>query len=98
MQGVAMGVSFTPEQLETKKCEYNFTGTWNYGSEAPGVSVFRKRKRDGALFHRYSTYSAGLGELSLAHSILDLTSAGRDEADPKGNMWWVKHKEEYELA
>ena len=75
------------------------------------------------MYRTYSTYAAGLGNLSLGdhcvmiyfgllhliiifyfticqwsvHSLLDITSTGRDE-DGKRPMWWVKHKEEYPIS
>ena len=48
------------------------------------------------MYHTYSTFAAGLAELSLVHSVLDLTPTGRDEGGDRHNMWWIKHKEEYE--
>jgi predicted dithiol-disulfide oxidoreductase (DUF899 family) len=86
------GVSFTSEQCASKECEYNFNRKWLYGKEAPGLSVFRRQ--DGKVYRTYSTYAAGLGDLSLVHSLCDLTTTGRDEKG-KSNMWWVKHKEDY---
>jgi predicted dithiol-disulfide oxidoreductase (DUF899 family) len=51
---------------------------------------------DAKIFHTYSTFSAGLGSLSIVHALLDICPSGRDETGPgKRNMWWVKHKEEY---
>ena len=88
-----MGVSFTKEQIEAKSCNYNYTGSWDYGAEAPGSFTFHKQ--DGAVFHTYSTFAAGLATTSLVHSILDLTAAGRAEGAPNTNMFWVKHKEDY---
>jgi predicted dithiol-disulfide oxidoreductase (DUF899 family) len=87
-------VSFTPEQIANKTCTYNFNRTWNYGSEAPGISVFYKDAETGRIYHTYSTYAAGLGNLGSVLGLLDLTPFGRDEEE-KRNMWWVKHKEEY---
>jgi len=91
--GQAMGVSFTKEQIEAKSCNYNYTGSWDYGAEAPGSFTFHKH--DGAVFHTYSTFAAGLATTSLVHSILDLTAAGRAEGAPNTNMFWVKHNRGY---
>ena len=85
-------VSFTAEQVAGGTDTYNYNRLWGYGSEAPGVSVFRKD--GGKMFHTYSTFAAGLGGLSPGMNLLDLTPDGRQETD-KRNMWWVKHKEEY---
>jgi hypothetical protein len=44
----------------------------------------------------YGTFAAGLADVSLVHSLLDIVPSGRDETGPgKRNMWWVKHKEDY---
>jgi predicted dithiol-disulfide oxidoreductase (DUF899 family) len=92
------GVSFTAEQLaSTEGAPYNYGRTWKYGSEAPGLSVFKKDPDDGTVYHTYSTFAAGLATspgLSLVHSLLDVTPTGRDEKS-KRPMWWVKHKAEY---
>mmetsp|Transcript_21322 Transcript_21322/g.25214 ORF Transcript_21322/g.25214 Transcript_21322/m.25214 type:complete len:246 (-) Transcript_21322:93-830(-) len=90
--GEDMGVSFTKEQMEAKACPYNYTQNFAWGSQAPGLSVFRRH--EGDLFKTYATFSAGLANVSLVHSLLDLTTTGRNEAKPKHNMWWVKHKED----
>jgi predicted dithiol-disulfide oxidoreductase (DUF899 family) len=73
---------------------YNYGRQWRWGSEGPGVSVFKRHQ--GETFHTYSAYSAALGSQSVVLSLLDLTPNGRDEDGGKGNMWWVKHKEAYE--
>jgi predicted dithiol-disulfide oxidoreductase (DUF899 family) len=78
--------------MESKNCPYNYGRTFSWGSQAPGLSVFRRK--DGQVYKTYATFSAGLANVSLVHSLLDLTSTGRDEAKPKRNMWWVKHKED----
>ena len=87
-----MQVSFTSDQQERKCCTYNFNRTWDYGPNAPGMSVFRRQGDN--VCKTYQTFAGGLGDVSLVHSLLDLTPSGRDEKD-KGNMWWVKHKEAY---
>jgi predicted dithiol-disulfide oxidoreductase (DUF899 family) len=48
------------------------------------------------VFHTYSRFSAGLADVSLVHSLLSLCPKGTEEsAEGKGNMWWVRHKEQY---
>eukprot|EP00049_Salpingoeca_infusionum_P020543 m.364358 g.364358 ORF g.364358 m.364358 type:complete len:68 (+) comp26734_c0_seq1:596-799(+) len=63
------------------------------------MSVFIKKKDDAGtdvVYHSYSTFAAGMGDLSLVHTLLDRLPSGRDEKGPgKHNMWWVKHKEQY---
>jgi len=78
---------------------------YNYGSgqtwigQCPGVSVFKKDKETGAIYHTYSTFAAGLQELNVCLSLLDLIPEGRQDRksdkNEKENMYWVKHKEDY---
>ena len=90
-------VSFTPEQLAADEAVYNFNRTWKYGTEAPGVSVFKKDVDEATgkstLYQTYSAYAAALGGLSSVLSLLDLSPEGR--AEDGRNMYWVKHKEAY---
>lgn len=88
-----MGVTFLPDQ--PKEGNYNFGRSWMWGNEAPGLTVFHKDS-EGNLYRTYSTYAAGLGEMSVVFTLLDCLPEGRDE-DGKGrnNMWWIKHKEKY---
>ena len=87
------GVSFTAQQIESRALDYNF-GTQPFGvEEAPGISVFARR--DGAVFHTYSTYSRGLDWLNPAYQLLDLVPNGRDEADLPFSMAWVKLHDQY---
>ena len=97
------GVSFTEEQMKSGDTTYNYNRKWQWGSEAPGISVFVKRPAEGEdgggsskIFHTYSTFSAGLGGLSSVLQLIDLTPEGRAEKEGGRNMFWVKHKEEYE--
>ena len=64
--------------------------------ECLGLSVFRKDKTNGVLYHTYSTFAAGLGSLSSVLSLIDLTPDGRQEKERGRNMFWIKHKEMYE--
>ena len=88
-------VSFTPDQMKEKACTYNFNRKWNWGSDGPGLSVFRKTSE--GIMHTYSTFAAGLGGIPSVLNLLDLTPSGRLENGEggKGNFWWVKAKEEY---
>jgi predicted dithiol-disulfide oxidoreductase (DUF899 family) len=81
---------------------YNF-GTGNFrgrffgsNAEAPGLSVFLRDA--GGVFHTYSTYSRGLDILIGAYNYLDLTPLGRQEADLKYGMQWVRHHDRYDGA
>eukprot|EP00040_Diaphanoeca_grandis_P015766 m.80838 g.80838 ORF g.80838 m.80838 type:complete len:246 (-) comp25354_c2_seq1:234-971(-) len=91
--GFDMDVQYKPDStVPTRK--YNYTSTFAWGLDAPGFSVFKRQ--DGRVYHTYSTFSAGIADLSLMHTVLDLTPTGRDEGgEGKSNMWWAKHKEKY---
>ena len=84
-------VSFTEAELKAGKVEYNYRMEQS-GSEAPGISVFRKDE-DGRIFHTYSTYARGLDMLNVAYHYIDLTPKGRDEGD--GIMAWLRRRDEY---
>ena len=86
-------VSFTAEQLADGGGDYNFGRKWKYGNHAFGLSVFQKR--DGKIYHTYSTFGPGLAEFQTVFSLLDITPQGRNEKEGGGNMFWVKHMEEY---
>jgi predicted dithiol-disulfide oxidoreductase (DUF899 family) len=88
-----LGVSFTAEEVEACKADYNF-GLNEIGmGEMPGLSVFA-RGADGAVYRTYSTYSRGLDLLIGAYNLLDLVPKGRDE-DPEAPMKWVCHHDRY---
>jgi predicted dithiol-disulfide oxidoreductase (DUF899 family) len=88
-----LGVSFTAEEVEAGKADYNF-GLREVGmTEMPGLSVFA-RDGDGTVYRTYSTYSRGLDLLIGAYNLLDLVPKGRDE-DPEAPMKWVCHHDRY---
>jgi predicted dithiol-disulfide oxidoreductase (DUF899 family) len=85
-------VSFTPEQREAGKAEYNYRVDPIGFSEAPGVSVFL---RDGGkIYHTYSAYARGLDMLNVAYHYLDIVPKGRDEG-PHNMMDWLHRRDEY---
>lgn len=85
-------VSFTPEQIESRKAEYNYRFEQIGRSELPGLSVF---VRDGGkVFHTYSAYARGLDMVNVAYHYLDLMPKGRDEG-PNGIMEWLRRRDEY---
>ena len=89
------GVSFTDEQLASGEGgDYNYGRKWKFGSQAPGLSVFHK-EANGELFHTYSTFAAGLSEVNVVFSLLDMIPEGRNERPNNRPMYWVKHKSEY---
>lgn len=86
-------VSFTPDEVENKRCYYNYHQSAFAPLEAPGLSVFVKQGEE--IFHSYSCYSRGLDILNSAYNHLDLTPKGRDESDLPFSMSWVKHHDDY---
>jgi predicted dithiol-disulfide oxidoreductase (DUF899 family) len=60
-----------------------------------GTSIFA-RNDAGEVFHTYSTFARGDEVLMGAHSWLDLTPKGRNEAG--GIMSWLKLHDEYEAG
>lgn len=86
-------VSFSTETIESGSASYNYRNTSRIGEEMPGLSSFRKR--DGEIYHTYSTYSRGLDPFNSAYQLLDLTSKGRDEDGLDFTMAWVRRNDEY---
>jgi len=73
---------------------YNYTLTRFPSDERPGASVFFKK--DGDVFHTYSTYARGLDIMLPTYNWLDMTAKGRDEAGMKPHaMAWVRHHDRY---
>ena len=89
-------VSFTPEEIEAGKANFNYRLTSEVSDEMPGVSVFFK---DGeAIFHTYSTFGRGIDMLNGAYHYLDLVPKGRDEGDLEYTMEWLRHHDRYEAG
>lgn len=88
------GVSFTAEEVEAGKPDYNFGLKKVMMEEMPGLTVFA-RDAAGTIYRTYSTYSRGLDLLIGAYNLLDLVPKGRDE-DPEEPMSWVRHHDRYE--
>mmetsp|Transcript_16307 Transcript_16307/g.22868 ORF Transcript_16307/g.22868 Transcript_16307/m.22868 type:complete len:117 (-) Transcript_16307:183-533(-) len=89
-------VEFTQKERDLEKKCYNFgTSSFTFGEQAPGLTVFHKHA-DGKVYRTYSTYGPGLVPLNAMFGVIDMIVPGRDEkGENKGNMWWIKHKEEY---
>jgi predicted dithiol-disulfide oxidoreductase (DUF899 family) len=85
-------VSFTPDDLDGD-VEYNYRKSTFPASEAPGLSVFHKKKDD--IFHTYSTYARGLDAINSAYQLLDLTPKGRDEDTLDFSMGWLRRHDQY---
>ena len=89
-------VSFTADEVESGKADYNFGGT-PAGEEMPGVSAFWKDDA-GEIFHTYSTYGRGVEVMMHTYRLLDLMPKGRDEDELDFTMAWVRHHDRYERA
>ena len=71
-------VSFTPDELAKGQVFYNYRMIDGGMDELSGCSVFYKDDA-GDIFHTYSTYARGAGELLTTYMVLDLTPKGRNE-------------------
>ena len=93
-----MGVSFTPEQIESGERAYNY-GTASFGGdEAPGLSTFIRRTDDDGTEHIYLTYQTfarGLDMLNGTYHHLDLMPKGRDEDNLEWSMQWLHRHDAY---
>lgn len=90
------GVSFTPEQIESKQVYYNYTYDNEFQlPELPGLSVFCK-DNEGEVFHTYSTYARGLDTFLGVYRLLDIVPKGRDEAELPYSMAWVRRHDSYD--
>jgi predicted dithiol-disulfide oxidoreductase (DUF899 family) len=90
-------VSMTKEELEKGEVYYNYSKQKFPSEERPGTSVFYKDAA-GNIFHTYSSYARGLDILIGAYNWLDLTPKGRDEAELKHGMVWVRHHDKYDAG
>lgn len=87
-------VSFSKEDISSGKPVYNYETISFPSEEAPGASAFIKK--DGEIFHTYSTYARGLDILLPMYNWIDMTAKGRDEAGMKPHaMAWVRHHDRY---
>src|SRR5467141_1151852 len=86
-------VSFSKEDIASGKAIYNYETSSFPSEEGPGASVFYRK--DGEIFHTYSTYGRGLDMMLNAYNFLDLTSKGRDEDSLPYPMAWVRHHDKY---
>jgi predicted dithiol-disulfide oxidoreductase (DUF899 family) len=86
------GVTFTEDEAEGGRANYNYAPQGFPDTEAPGVSVFF-RDGDGAVYHTYSSYGRGIDILNGAYNYIDLTPKGRDEGERSQS--WVRRHDEY---
>jgi predicted dithiol-disulfide oxidoreductase (DUF899 family) len=87
-------VSFTDEEIEKGKVNYNFTMQEFPSAEAPGMSFFCKDAA-GNVYHTYSAYGRGVDVLMGTYRILDMAPKGRDEDQLDFSMAWVRHHDKY---
>jgi len=85
--------SASKQEIESGKTEYNYAPSDFPSEERPGLSVFCRK--NGEIFHTYSTYARGLDILLPTYNFLDLTPKGRDEAQLPFPMAWVRHHDRY---
>ncbi|HUO17434.1 MAG TPA: thioredoxin family protein [Verrucomicrobiae bacterium] len=86
-------VSRSEQEPEKGHVYYNYEMVEFPSEERPGASAFYKR--DGEVFHTYSTYARGLDILVPTYNWLDLTAKGRDEDQLAHPMAWVRHHDKY---
>jgi predicted dithiol-disulfide oxidoreductase (DUF899 family) len=84
-------VSFTADELNSGKVEYNYGPFRALGSEGPGISVFLNDA--GTIYHTYSTYERGLDMLNVGYHYMDLVPKGRAEGDGALGEWLRRHDE-----
>lgn len=89
------GVTFTEEEKNESRMNYNYSLGSFPVTECPGVSSFA-RNDDGEIFHTYSAYARGLENLLGIYNLLDLVPKGRDEVELPYGMAWVRHHDQYE--
>ncbi|MDB5368145.1 MAG: hypothetical protein JWM77_4072, partial [Rhodospirillales bacterium] len=58
-----------------------------YSRDRPGLSTFVRK--DGVIYHTYSTYARGLDGLWGSYQWLDRAPLGRNET----GIWWRRHDE-----
>ncbi|MFV2039556.1 MAG: DUF899 domain-containing protein [Acidimicrobiales bacterium] len=92
-----LGVSFTPQQLESNAPNYNFDTQAFPGEEAAGLSAFTC-DADGRVFLTYQTFSRGLDMVNGAYQMLDLTAAGRNETELDWSMQWLHRHDAYPVS
>jgi predicted dithiol-disulfide oxidoreductase (DUF899 family) len=88
------GVTFTPEEIASKKKIYNYETMTHPSVEAPGLSAFAKNTK-GEIFHTYSAFGRGVEPAMSIYALLDYAPLGRDEEGLSYSMVWVKYHDQY---
>ena len=89
------GVTFSQEEVDEGRMNYNYAIGRFPSTECPGASSFFKNDQ-GEVFHTYSTYARGLENLLGIYNFLDLVPKGRDEDALPYGMAWVRHHDRYD--
>lgn len=90
-------VSFSPQDRADGEVDYNYHRIAFPQDEAPGISFFVKDDA-GEVFHAYSTYGRGVEVMMTAYRLLDMAPRGRDEAQMRFGMEWLRHHDRYDDA
>ena len=86
-------VSFDTAEIKSADAFYNYRKTSHVVEEMPGLSAFKKK--EGEVYHTYSTYSRGLDAFNAAYQLLDLVADGRNEDGLAYSMDWLRRRDEY---
>jgi predicted dithiol-disulfide oxidoreductase (DUF899 family) len=81
------------DEIASGKAIYNYATADFPSEERPGLSVFSRR--DGEVFHTYSSYARGLDILLPTYNMLDMTAKGRNEEELPWPMAWIRHHDRY---
>ena len=81
------------DEIASGKSVYNYEKSDFPSEERPGLSVFSRR--DGDVFHTYSSYARGLDILLPTYNMLDMTAKGRNEDELPWPMAWIRHHDRY---
>jgi predicted dithiol-disulfide oxidoreductase (DUF899 family) len=87
--------SFTPEEVADGTAFWNYRNQKPGSTEVTGFSTFYKDP-DGQIFRTYSCYQRGVDMINGAYHFMDLAPKGRDEADLRPTMAWLRRHDEYE--
>lgn len=89
------GVSFTQQEMDEGRMNYNYSASRFPSLECPGVSSFAKND-NGDIFHTYSAYARGLENFLGIYQFLDIVPKGREEAGLPYGMHWVRCHDRYD--
>jgi predicted dithiol-disulfide oxidoreductase (DUF899 family) len=84
------GAAFTEDE-QRSGAEYNFRHEAHVAPQREGLSAFIKR--DGVVYHTYSTYARGVEQFMGTFGFLDVSPLGRNEDPQHTGEWWHRHDE-----